>query len=83
MPNVTAVNQDECTGCGACENTCPQSCVCLEYNQDGFYEPVIDQSLCTDCGQCLAVCLSRLASNNDSRIEEAKVYSAWSKSDKV
>jgi len=56
MSNVSTVNRNECTGCGACENICPQNCIYLEYNQEGFLEPVIDLSKCTDCGNCLSVC---------------------------
>jgi len=83
MSNVSMVNRNECTGCGACENICPQNCICLEYNQEGFLEPLIDQSLCIDCGYCIGVCPSMLSANKDSCIGEVKVYSAWSKSKEI
>lgn len=83
MSNISKVNQNECTGCGACENICPQKCICLEYNQEGFLEPVIDQSLCTDCGNCIDVCSAMLGANKDSCIGEVKVYSAWNKSKEI
>lgn len=37
MPNVSKVNQNECTGCEACENICPQKCIRLG-GKAKFYE---------------------------------------------
>lgn len=83
MPNVNEINRNECTGCGVCENICPQKCIRLENNQEGFFCPVVDLNLCTDCGLCVETCPSMLAVNMDSCTKGVKVYSAWSKSKEI
>ena len=50
------VAHDRCTGCSACMNRCPKSCISMEAGDGGFLYPVIDTATCIDCGQCQAVC---------------------------
>lgn len=47
---------EECTGCYACENVCPKSCITLENDQHGEIHPVIDASKCIDCCACQKAC---------------------------
>ena len=44
------VNQDKCTGCGACVMDCPLGAVRLKHKK-----AVIDEH-CTECGACRRVC---------------------------
>lgn len=50
------VAHDRCTGCSACMNRCPKSCISMKAGDGGFLYPVIDTATCIDCGQCHAVC---------------------------
>ena len=36
------IAEDKCTGCGACENICPNKSIKMELNNDGFYVPFCD-----------------------------------------
>lgn len=45
-----------CYGCGACYNVCPKDAISMQYNSEGFHEPVIDENLCISCGRCEKVC---------------------------
>lgn len=45
-----------CTGCGACVNVCPKSCISMQPDADGFYYPSVDAALCVDCGLCRKAC---------------------------
>lgn len=47
---VAKVNTDECVGCGACADVCPQECIDVED------VAVIDESKCLDCGSCADEC---------------------------
>lgn len=46
----------QCTGCSACSSMCPQQCIHMIRNAEGFPYPAIDHSRCTDCGLCEKVC---------------------------
>lgn len=46
----------QCSGCGACVNSCPVHCITMVQDREGFLYPEIDQIACTDCGICAAVC---------------------------
>lgn len=46
----------DCCGCGACENKCPQQCIKLEKNPEGFLYPNIDSTKCINCHLCEKVC---------------------------
>ncbi len=48
MPAV--VNKDECVGCGACVEVCPQEAITMNDIA------VIDVNECIDCGACVDEC---------------------------
>ena len=47
---------DRCTGCSACVSICPNGCLSLIENAEGFDYPVLDSSKCTKCNLCEKVC---------------------------
>lgn len=56
MRNVIPTSQ--CSGCYACENICPKSCISMQEDDLGFIYPTIDESLCINCGKCERACPS-------------------------
>lgn len=50
------LNGKACTGCGACVNVCPKSCISMQPDAEGFYYPSVDTARCVDCGLCLQTC---------------------------
>lgn len=54
MPNL--VNWEQCCGCGACANKCPNQAITLQPNHEGFLHPVIDAEKCVECGACEKAC---------------------------
>jgi coenzyme F420-reducing hydrogenase beta subunit len=56
MACIDARKKDSCCGCGACVSVCPQSCVSMMPDDEGFDYPAIDPARCTSCGRCRHVC---------------------------
>lgn len=54
---LTSKKKKECCGCSACEQVCPQSCIVMKKDEEGFLYPIIeDNSRCLHCGLCTRVC---------------------------
>ncbi|WP_456081318.1 Coenzyme F420 hydrogenase/dehydrogenase, beta subunit C-terminal domain [Mediterraneibacter sp.] len=50
--------KDDCTGCWACFNSCPQSSIEMKMDEYGFYFPIIDETRCINCNLCKKICPS-------------------------
>ncbi len=48
--------ETRCFGCGACVAACPQNCIRMKPDSEGFLLPVIDFSTCFGCRRCIKVC---------------------------
>ena len=55
-------SEEQCSGCGACMNICPQKCITMKRNYQEFDYPEIDEDKCINCGQCEKVCHAVLQS---------------------
>lgn len=49
-------DKKQCSGCGACVAVCPQQCIRMQPDQEGFYYPRVDTTKCVQCGLCDATC---------------------------
>lgn len=56
MINISLISKDNCTGCAACAAICPQKCIEMKLDEEGFKYPDIDTEKCVDCGLCLKNC---------------------------
>lgn len=45
-----------CTGCTACESSCPKQCIKMKEDEEGFLYPVVEHEICIDCGICSSCC---------------------------
>lgn len=50
------INKEKCTGCAACYNICPFKAIKMEYDNEGFLYPKINERTCRKCGLCKKVC---------------------------
>ncbi|MDF7801182.1 4Fe-4S binding protein [Pontiellaceae bacterium B1224] len=46
------VNTEDCTGCGACVDVCPEEAIRI----GGDGKAVVDPAKCTECGLCVDAC---------------------------
>lgn len=50
------ISKDLCTGCGVCSLRCPQKCIRMLQDEEGFFYPYIDVKKCVRCNLCVKVC---------------------------
>lgn len=50
------MNNEMCTGCGACISSCPFDAITFVENGMGFTYPEVDESRCRQCNICNKVC---------------------------
>ena len=70
----------KCTGCQACVQTCPVRAIRMNYSEDGFLYPTIDENTCINCGACINVCTM------EQKKEEAincDIFSAQAKNETI
>lgn len=48
--------KEECCGCNACMDICPEAAISMVKDREGFYYPKRNKSACTGCGKCKEVC---------------------------
>lgn len=76
--NVSLINKEDCCGCSACFVSCKSGAIKMIPDYEGFLYPDIEQDLCTNCGLCLKVCKLKYTYE-----ETQKIFSCWSKDDKL
>lgn len=54
--DVRLITQSNCTGCGLCSEKCPQNCISMAPNEEGFLFPTVDLHTCINCGVCSSYC---------------------------
>ncbi len=78
MINIT--DKGKCSGCYACVNACPQNCITMHRDKEGFNYPIVDMEKCIKCEVCLSVCHVLCKSEV---ICDSKAYAAYNKDDKI
>lgn len=65
-----------CSGCGACYNICPQKCISMKEDSEGFLYPICDLDNCINCNLCKIVCPS-ISSHKTQLINLPEAYIGW------
>jgi heterodisulfide reductase subunit A len=53
---VAVVNEDLCTGCGTCVETCPFGAISMRKGEGVMDLSEVDRLLCKGCGNCVVAC---------------------------
>jgi coenzyme F420-reducing hydrogenase beta subunit len=64
---IKIVDKQNCCGCYACYNICPQGCISMESDEEGFWYPKVDYDKCIECSLCIKVCpvINKVAVQNE------------------
>lgn len=79
MPELA--NRLECTGCTACASVCPNQCIRMVEDTEGFQYPAIDSSRCVECLLCVQSC--PICSPLNVPVQENMAYAAYTKNDNI
>lgn len=78
---INPIQKSDCCGCYACEQICPQKCIEMRADEEGFKYPLVNTDKCIDCKLCEKVCPMLNASAGDSKALEQ--YAAQSRRDDI
>ena len=78
---IDAVPKSMCSGCGLCSVVCPQQCIEMQEDNQGYIYPRIDEKKCVHCGICFKECIA--INNVQPEKREEKAYACWSLNDTV
>lgn len=53
---IGQIEKSSCNGCSACYSVCPQNCISMRSDKEGFWYPQIEGQNCIKCGLCEKVC---------------------------
>lgn len=74
------IQKQNCTGCHTCLNICPNACISMQNNGEGFWYPEINKNQCIDCGKCENIC----PVTHKAEVYNAPVsYVAYNKSNQI
>jgi len=70
--------KEDCCGCNACTVICPEKCISMQTDNEGFIYPIVDKDKCIDCGLCEEVCpILNKRKDDVERFEKPFVYAAY------
>lgn len=74
---INIIKKQNCCGCHACNNICPQKCISMLADDEGFWYPLVDEEKCVDCGLCVKVCPEINIYSNLQSFEKPKAIASW------
>lgn len=73
-------DKKDCMGCHACSNICPQNCISMKIDTEGFWYPEVNNEKCIKCGLCIKVCP---IINNTQVVNKPSAYACINKDDSI
>lgn len=74
-------NNADCCGCFSCQTACPQNCITMQKDKEGFFYPCLDESNCINCSLCESVC--PILNNRVNTEAEKQAYAAYTKDEAI
>ncbi len=81
--SVEVCSKDICTGCAACKEKCPKSCIYMMKDEEGFLYPQIDTNICVNCGLCQRVCPALNKPKDEIYKELPSAYAVVNKNENI
>ena len=81
MINILDITKSKCSGCYACAAKCPQKCISMKVDDEGFWYPTIDSSKCINCGICEKTC--PIFNNQTCENTSERAFAVINKNDRI
>ncbi len=74
-----------CCGCSACASVCPQKCIKMTEDEEGFRYPTVNLNNCIKCGLCEKICPVKNQTGNQEPNKNSfiKAYAAYIKEENI
>ena len=69
------MNIQNCCGCSACLHICPENCITMKEDIEGFLYPMINEGKCIHCHKCERVCPIQHTDKKNTKTETYVGYS--------
>ena len=70
---IKADDKTKCSGCMACYNICPQKCISMVEDEEGFLYPKVDMDTCVNCDLCDRTCPLNEKNNKKYGVVQSKI----------
>jgi len=74
---ITITDKTKCNGCKACYNVCPNDCINMIIDDEGFWYPRVNEDLCSQCGLCEQTCPEINKFTNQKSCIRPTTLAAW------
>lgn len=78
---IKIIDKTKCSGCTACSSICPQKCISMSEDKEGFLYPQVNTLKCTNCKLCEKVC--PISNEVQELKKEQKAYLIQHADDKI
>ncbi len=83
MVRIDDSNRHSCVGCGACMQVCPNKCIEMTEDAEGFLYPSVDEAKCPNCGLCDRICPVGRDLSDHPHFDEPEAVAGYHKDDSI
>lgn len=83
MIHIGEKNRQICVGCGACMQICPNNCIKMVADSEGFLYPECDKHICIECGACERACPMNYDYTSEGYLKEPLAFGGYHKNEEI
>lgn len=80
---INVKEKRQCSGCHTCALVCPNRCITMVRDVEGFQYPIVEESLCIECGLCEIKCPVMNPACTERKESDVTAYAAYTKDESI